>query len=104
MPDWAISGITNRIKKPVSPSKLPHTRKKLAFCRDEINCTVLLPSSRMARFVSSSQSRFPLVSRSKSARCLRSSKSSVLRSFKVGDDGALVVHSDRNNSAGDAFS
>lgn len=69
-----------------------------------IKLTVPLALSSLAKPASSSWSRSPLVSRPKDVRRLLSSPSSALRSTDEDYEGALVMHFDRSDFAGETFS
>lgn len=101
VPDRASYAITKRAKKPAARNMSHRTRKKLAPGDGKIKLMDPLASSRLAKPASSSQSKSPSVSRIKGARCLRST-SPALCLGDVNDDGALIIISNRNESAGEA--
>lgn len=101
--DRSSSAVPKRVKKPAATSQSPRSRKKLTSGDDKIKVTVSLASSSSSKPSFSSQSRFPSATLPKSVRRLRSSAFSALRSDDVDDDGAVVVHFNRNDSTGEDF-
>lgn len=100
----SFSAVTKRAKKPTATSKLPRTRKQLAFGSGKLKLTVSLALSSSAKPASSSRRMSPFPSRPKRLRPFHSSASPFLRSGDVDDEDAMVLLSDRDNFSGEASS